>query len=63
MSNEKWYGWLCIEDVTITVDEEIFTYKVGDQAPAHIVANFPRNARERYFERNYHRRGDVKIQD
>ena len=62
-NDEPWYGYLCIEEVTITVDGEEKHYAIGDTAPSYIVAHFPRATRERYFIRNYKRLGDVRIQE
>ncbi len=56
----KTNGYVCIEKLTITVDNEELQFQPGDQVPSHIIAGFPRATREKYFVRNPYLRGDVK---
>ena len=53
-------GYVCKKEVTINVDAETLQFKVGDLAPSHIVAGFPRAIRETHFDRNPALRGNVK---
>ena len=60
-STERWYGYICTETFTKKYPDEDVTYEKDQHYPSYIVANLPREERNRYFRRNYPK-GDVVVQ-
>jgi hypothetical protein len=62
MSNERFYGYICIETFTKEYPDESVTYEKDKHYPTYLVANLPRAERNRHFIRNTARRGDAQVQ-